>query len=362
MRTNNKTKDSSLAKAKEEPTTIKLGLDVHAEQITVCRQEEGLLPQPAQKMGWGRCLEWIQAQVSSGAKVHSCYEAGPCGYGLHRALSAMGVSNLVVAPQRWDESGRRVKTDKRDAKELVDRLDRYLRGNTKVFAVVHVPSEGQEQRRSLIRQRGAVLKERNRCVLRGHGLMLAQGVRAPSGWWRPLCWMEFAGKLPPWLSDQIGLWQRKAADFDKDLGALSCKVQALSAGKKIPKGLGALSAALLEGEILDWSRFKNRRQVGSYTGLCPSEHSSGEKRKQGSISKHGNPRIRHHLVEAVWRLEMWQPGYPPIKKLQQAKGPRSRKRAAVAVARRLAIDLWRIETGQCSARKLGLQLIQAARA
>ncbi len=102
--------------------------------------------------------------------------------------------------------------------------------------------------------------------------------------------------------------------------------------------------------------------MASYTGLCPSEHSSGEKRKQGSISKHGNPRVRHQLVEAVWRVEIWQPTYPPLKKLREASGPRMRKRAAVAVARRLAVDLWRIETGQCSAQKLGLTLVKPSRA
>ena len=131
-------------------------------------------------------------------------------------------------------------------------------------------------------------------------------------------------------------------------------------GKQIPKGLGKLTAALLGSEVLDWHRFKNRRQVASYTGLCPSEQSSGDKRKQGSINKHGNPRVRHQLVEAVWRLEQWQPAYPPLKILLDASGTRNRKRAAVAVARRLAIDLWRIETGQCSAQKLGLTLVKAA--
>ena len=118
-------KERSWAKAKEEQIT-KLGLDVHAGQITVCRQQEGLLAQPAQKMSWERCLEWIQKQVSSGWKVYSCYEAGPCGYGLHRQLTALGVTNYVVAPQRWDERGRQVKTDKHDARELADRLDRYV--------------------------------------------------------------------------------------------------------------------------------------------------------------------------------------------------------------------------------------------
>ena len=154
----------------------------------------------------------------------------------------------------------------------------------------------------------------------------------------------------------------KAVSFDKDLERLDREVEDLSRGKAIPKGLGLLTSSLLGSEVLDWNRFANRRQVASYTGLCPSEHSSGEKRKQGSISKHGNPRVRHQLVEAVWRLQIWQPEYPPLKKLREASGARSRKRAAVAVARRLAVDLWRIETGQCSAQKLGLLLLEPSRA
>lgn len=362
MNTKTTTQAASEAKAKEELTTIKLGLDVHAAQITICRQEEGLSPQPAQRMEWDRALEWIGQQRGEGRRVMSCYEAGPCGYGLHRKLEAMGVVNVVVAPRRWDESGQRVKTDKRDARELVDRLDRYARGNKKVFAVVRVPSEEQEQRRCLARQRGAALKERNRCVVRGHGMMLAQGVQAPSGWWRSGPWKELGAQLPGWLQEQVGLWQKKAASFDEEVEALDKRVKSQVGARALPKGLGRLTAALLGAEVLDWSRFKNRRQVASYTGLCPSEYSSGQKRLQGSVNKHGNPRIRHYLVEAVWRLEVWQPGYPPMEKLREAKGPRARKRAAVAVARRLAIDLWRIETGECAAEKLGLQLIETGKA
>lgn len=272
--------DRSLVLAKEE-LSIKLGMDVHAEQITVCRQLGGSLPQPAQKMIWERLLQWIGEQVRSGAKIYSCYEAGPFGYGLHRTLTAMGVTNIVVAPQRWDERNKRVKTDKRDARELVDRLDRYLRGNTEVFSVVRVPSEEQEQRRSLVRQRTAILKERNRCVYRGHGLMLAQGVRAPSEWWKAKSWVKVAATLPAWLRTQVESWQIRAMSFENELKQMDLKVRQLSEGKLIPKGIGALTAAMLESEVLDWNRFKNRRQASSYTGLCPSEKSSGNQRKQG---------------------------------------------------------------------------------
>jgi transposase len=133
------------------------------------------------------------------------------------------------------------------------------------------------------------------------------------------------------------------------------KVVAQAPDQPIPKGVGALTHALLAGEVLDWHRFGNRRQVASYTGLCPSEHSSGERPRQGSITKHGNPRVRHQLVEAVWRLLRWQPDYPPLKKLRAVTGKRTRKRLAVAAARRLAIDLWRINTGSMHGGEVGAE-------
>lgn len=356
MYTTNKTTVELERASVETGVTIKLGLDVHAAQITVSCQRDGRLPQPSRRLGWAECLELVRSLRASGATVYSCYEAGPCGYGLHRQLTTLGVVNYVVAPQRWDERGRRVKTDGRDARELCQRLDRYVRGNTEAFTVVRVPSPAQEQVRALGRQRGAVQREQHRCVVRGYGLMLAQGVRAPEGWWEPRAWLEFAAQLPPWLRPHVGWWQQQAVVLDGQLAKLSGQVEALSAGQAVPKGVGALTAALLQGEILAWTRFSNRRQVASYTGLCPGEHSTGERRKQGAVTKHGNPRVRHLLVEAVWRLLRWQPAYPPLRRLRAATSARARKRAVVAAARRLAIDLWRISTGQCPADKLGLQL------
>ena len=340
----------------EAGVTVKFGLAVHAEQITVCRQIEGQLPQPGQKLSWMRCVEWIEEHVKAGAMVHRCYEAGPCGYGLHRRLMALGVSNHVVVPQRWDEQNKRVKTDRQDARQLCDRLDRYVRGNPTAFSVVRVPTPAQEQRRAVGRQRGALVKERQRCVVRGHGLMLNQGIQAPAGWWASKTWMLFKAELPAWLRAQVQVWQEQAERLDGEVARWSDLVEQQSAGQTLPKGVGGLTAALLAGEILDWSRFQNRRQVASYTGLCPSEHSSGRKRRQGGVTKHGNPRVRHQLVEASWRLLQWQPDYPPLKKLRAAVGQRARKRAVVAAARRLAIDLWRLNTGQCPAEKLHLKL------
>lgn len=342
----------------ETAEVVKFGLDVHKAQITVCRQVGGRLPQPAQMLGWERAIEWIGEHKAAGSDLYSCYEAGPCGYGLHRRLSQMGVTNYVVAPQKWDERHRRVKTDKRDASELCQRLDRYVRGNTDAFASVHVPSIEQERVRALCRQREAVSKERMRCELRGHGMMLAQGIDVPGSWWKPANWLQLSPALPLWLRKHLVWWHKQAVALDAELISLTKEVEALAKGSLQPKGLGALSAAVIDAEVLDWERFSNRSQVGSYTGLCPSEASSGGKRKQGSVTKCGNPRIRHYLLEATWRMLAWQPNYPPLLKVRAATGSRMRKRAAAAAARHLAVDLWRLRTGRCTAEQLGLILFE----
>jgi transposase len=323
--------------------------------VTSCRQIEGRLPQPAQKLALEQVLQCVAEHLARGHIVYTCYEAGPCGYGLHRKLTALGAKNVVVAPQRWDDQGKRVKTDRRDARELCQRLDRYVRGNTDVFTVVRVPSEAEERVRALCRQRSTLLKERQRCELRGHGLMLVHGIDAPHGWWQPEEWQELCAQLPPWLREHLERWQRQAAWYEQQVRELTPRIEALSAGQTAPKGLGALTLAILHSEIGDWGRFRNRRQPGSYTGLCPSEDSSNKRRRQGSVTKHGNPRIRHLLVEAAWRMLEWQPDYPPIVKARALKG-RARKRAIVAAARQLAVDLWRLATGRCSAEQLKLTM------
>src|SRR6202008_2569853 len=133
-----------------------------------------------------------------------------------------------------------------------------------------------------------------------------------------------------------------------------------AAPPNIPAGLGKLTSVMLTREIWNWHRFNNRRAISSYTGLCPGERTSGSKRVPGSVTKRGNPRLRAALVECAWRMVRFQPNYPPVKKRLTilAKGARAtgaqRKKAIVAVARHLAVDLWRIHTGRSSAAQLGL--------
>jgi transposase len=127
-----------------------------------------------------------------------------------------------------------------------------------------------------------------------------------------------------------------------------------------PRGFGKLTSVVIDREIGHWNRFQSRRRVGSYTGLCPGQYSSGETRVQRCVTKNGNPRLRAALVEAAWRLVRFQPNYRPVKKWKVllAKGVlttrAARKKAIVALARQLAVDLWRIRSGRVQAEELGL--------
>ena len=122
-----------------------------------------------------------------------------------------------------------------------------------------------------------------------------------------------------------------------------------------------MTSQILEREVADWGRFQNRRQVASYTGLCPREDSSSDRRFQGSINKHGNRRLRPVLVEGAWRLVVFQPEYRPVKKwravlLDRKCGSSRRKKIIIAIARIFVVDWWRVRTGRCPAHHLGLKL------
>jgi transposase len=333
---------------------IKLGLDVHARQITVVRQIGDLTPQPPQVFTKERLLVWVQQMISGGAIVHSCYEAGVMGYTLHRELLARGVLNLVVVPQNL-AGLKKQKTDGLDARALVDRLDRWLRGNRQALGIVKVPTPEQEQARAQVRLRDHLGRMRRMAEARGRSLLLAHGFTPERAWWKPAKWKVLKDQLQDWLLLLLTQWQEMALELDQRERTLRSELEQ-SAPKNLPKGIGALTWVVLAREILDWSRFKNRRQVASYTGLCPGVHLSAGKGKEGSINRCGNRAIRTALIELVWRLARWQPGYPPVQALvdKASLSPRRRRKHAAAAARRLAIDLWRLFTGQTTAEKIGL--------
>ena len=333
---------------------IKLGLDVHASLIVVVRQVDEQASQPPQRFSEEAFIGFISRQLAQADSVHSCYEAGPFGYVLHRRLVRLGVHNIVVRPRDWSTYGERVKTDSRDAGALCSCLDRYLAGNRGALAVVWIPSEGQESARCVGRQRQTLARERVRLTLRGKGLARLRGLSLPATWWQEQVFPKL--ELPDDLRAQLASWQRILLPIDAELSAITAHLQE-AAPAQLPSFLGAMTWELLRREVGDWGRFHNRRQVASYTGLCPSEHSSGGSRMQGSITRHGNPRIRHLLVEAAWRLVRYQPDYRAVAKWRDALLAAStarRKKIIVAIARQLAVDLWRMATGRATAEQLRL--------
>ena len=203
------------------------------------------------------------------------------------------------------------------------------------------------------------MRARTKMQAQGRGQLVSHSQPAPPHWWRAQTWNRLQKLLPGWLPVRLDVFRPVLEALDQRIAALSLELEA-AAPEDLPRGLGRLTSVVLTREVCDWKRFKNRRQVASYTGLCPGEHSSGAKRVQGSVTKHGNPRLRASLVELAWRLVRFQPDYPPVKARLPllAKGAKAtgaaRKKAIVAVARHLAVDLWRLHTGQCSAQQLGL--------
>src|SRR5580658_4355701 len=179
-----------------QPQFIKLGLDVHADTIVVVRILDHSAPQPAQKFTPAKFGEWVKTQVAQAGEVHSCYEAGPFGYVLHRHLVALGVQNLVVQPVCLDERHTGVNHDKSDAKELGLRLDRYVSGNTHALATVRVPTPAEEQKRIASRQREQLKREVQRVAAQGRSLLLTQGHREKKGWWEDRRWEQLRFKVP----------------------------------------------------------------------------------------------------------------------------------------------------------------------
>ena len=224
---------------------------------------------------------------------------GPGAFVLHRQLTDLGLTNYVVHPVNLDRRHTGVATDKTDSHQLVLDLDRFLHGNDKALCVVYVPTPEQEQRRALARQREQLRKERHRLGSIGRSLLLTQGWREKTTWWRQ---------------------QR-------------------------------------------WESFKKARQVGGYTGLCGGVSSSGPHHLDLSITKTGNSRFRRLLIELAWRMVIYQPDYGPVKKarailLGARTHARRKKQLIVALARQLAVDLWRWQTGQVTPEQLGWVMAQ----
>ena len=132
-------------------------------------------------------------------------------------------------------------------------------------------------------------------------------------------WSALRSELPAGLIERLEVFRRLLEVLSQELQAAAAALEA-AAPKLRPIGLGALTYETIEREIGDWNRFQNRRQVGSYTGLCGGISASGGSVAMLSITKHGNPRLRAALIELAWRLVLWQPQSVLVRKWERVLG------------------------------------------
>jgi transposase len=334
---------------------FKLGLDVELRNVAVAIQCERGAIGPAQKLSLQQLIGWVKEKVGQGHAVYAVYECCGFGYTLHEQLIEAGAISLITTPMRLNLERRR-KNDRMDARELCVRLSRYLEGQRDELRVVRIPSRAEQQRRELGRQREFWKRQVRRLENHGRALRIEhEHETLEAGWAGPRKWKRLAPQCSEFVRGQLQpvMEQIRTAKANRD--RLTREIEALVKEQIIPVGLGALTVSLIEGEVCDWQRFNKRKAVGSYTGCCPSEHSSGGVQRFGAIDRHGNKHLRVLLVEAVWRLLRWQPQWHARQKyLARLKhGASLKKKIAVALARQLAIDLWRWRTCRATAAELG---------
>lgn len=331
---------------------LKLGLDVHLEFIMAVAQRGHGSPQAPRKFTPGQLVEQVRKWTAEGLAVYGVQESCGFGFVLHRHLVAAGAQSFLITPVALN--GKR-KTDKLDARALCLRLSRWLDGNAEELAPIRIPSEAEQHRREGSRRRQFLARAIRALANRGHGQVAEYcHTKLPHRWWGARHWPKLA-TLDPWVLSVLEKLRALILALEAQREALETELKARVQDQVIPKGLGELTLVTLDGEMCDWNRFHNRKQVGSYTGCCPGEHSSGGKRRVGGIDRMGNGRVRALLVEAVWRFLLWQPGWKAAQRLRVklGAGTAMKKKTVIALARQLAIDLWRWRTGRCMLADLG---------
>jgi transposase len=286
-----------------------VGLDVHKASIAIAVADgDGSAPETVGTIpnDTSSLLKRLK-KLAVGGKVRCCYEAGPTGFGLQRALQAAGVECVVIAPSLVPRTaGDRVKTDRRDAVKLA----RFLRSGD--LTEVHVPDAATEAMRDLERCRdGAKRAERtarhqlSKYLLR-HG-RIYDGKSAWTGmhldWVRRQVFEHEAQNRV--LVDCVHAVENATARVErltKDIVDLveSWSLRPLVKALQALRGVQIVSAVILAAELGDVARFASAPALMAYLGLVPSEHSSGETQKRGRITRTGNGHVRRILVESAW--------------------------------------------------------------
>jgi|SRR6266700_3569812 len=203
---------------------IKLGIDVHQDYYVVVRQEGGTNPKPAQRFRKEAFLHWVAKLQSQGGQIHAVYEACGFGFGLQRQLAALGITCQVVCPQKLDERNKRIKTDGLDAKALCLKLDRFVQGNRDALAIVRIPSEEEEQKRAIHRQREQLVKARKRLEAQGRSFMVNHGMETASNWWKPRTFALLS--VPEWMKELLSNSQPILVALQEKIRALTQQLQA----------------------------------------------------------------------------------------------------------------------------------------
>jgi transposase len=331
---------------------LKLGLDVHLEFIMAVAQKDHANPHAPRKLTREQLVAQVRRWTAEGFQVFCVQESCGFGFVLHRELMAAGAQSFLITPIALN--GKR-KTDKLDARALCLRLSRWLDGNRDELSPIRIPTQAEQRKREGTRRRQFLARQIRCLANRGHGQVAEYcHTKLPHNWWGPRNWKKLS-TLDPWVLSVLDKLRQLILALETQLNELQAELIAHLKDQPRPKGLGELSLVTLDGEVCDWHRFYNRKQIGSYTGCCPGEHTSGGKRRVGAIDRMGNGRVRTLLVEAVWRFLLWQPQWKAAlkMKLKLGAGTAMKKKTVVALARQLAIDLWRWRTGRCSMADLG---------
>jgi transposase len=352
-----------------KPSVIHLALDVELHGAVMVARVAGGRPIHGGKCSRSTIVELAKELIRRKHRVVLVEEACGFGYGFHRLLREIGVEAYVVATEMLN---RKRKTNRRDAAKLLDQLyDFDVNGHKKALRPIRVPTLQEQKSRRLCRMRSHLIKVRNIMEGQGRGLMFDFDFHeVPQGWWGPRKWPKLRAKLlehDSWLIEMLEHHQRLLIAQQKRIAVLEHEIARESKydPRQVAKGLGQTTFDSLEREAMDWKRFGNAKQIGSYIGCCPSEFSTGPNQKLGRIDRMGNRRMRTLLVEAIWRLKTWNPTWRGFKKFPHVFGGRAtargatRKKAVVACARLLAIDLWRLQTGRATLKDLGLKPAQA---
>jgi transposase len=303
--------------------------------------------------------------VNAEAKMHSCYEAGRDGWWLHRWLIAQGIDNIVVdsASIEVNRRARRAKTDRLDGDKLLAMLLRHHAGE-RVWSVLHEPTPEDEDARRTHRELARLVHERTAHTNRISSLLVLHNLRpriiiGGRDW---AAWWDAHGmQVPPELRAELERESARLALVKQQIKELeAARRQALEDGKQPMvaqlaqlRAIGTKSAWVLVKELFGWRRFANRRELAGSLGLTPTPYDSGASQVEQGISKAGNKRARSLLVELAWGWLRLQPDSELTQWFRRrfaSGGTRMRRVGIVALARRLAVALWRyLEHGEIPA-------------